>query len=295
VWFSTLSNIPKEFRQFMNVVGPNPGPGTPKHYFEDLNYASLGTFGQKPEGQPIQYDIHVEGTKVRLTPYTFGLGFRITEEMDEDELYGIADKMTRQLAMSAAHQMEVQGHRPINNGFATTGGGFGYTAAGFDSLALFSTSHTVLRGTTLRPNRLTTDMDLSVTALEQAQDLFETWINHSEMPDPKRGSLLIIPPQLKWIAKELTESELKPFTGNNEVNPLMGEGFQYMVDHYLSDSDSWYLFAPKSQHSLTAWIRREPRFQTGDDFDSGDTKAKGTFRMATGFFEPDGTFGSQGA
>jgi hypothetical protein len=273
VWFSTLNEIPKEFRQWANLVPPNPGPGTPLHYFEDLNVASLGTFGQKPEGQAIQYDIPREGTKVRLTPYTFGLGFRITEEMQEDELYGVMKRMSRELAISAAHQMEVQAVRVINNGFGTAGG-TGHTAAGFDGLALFSTAHTIIRGTTLRPNRLTTDLDLSITALEQAQDLFELWINHSGMPTPKKGSLLFTGPTLKWIARELTESELKPYTGNNEINPIMGEGFQHMIGHYFSDPDAWYLFSPKSQHSLTVWLRRAPKFQTGDDFD---------------------TFGSQGA
>lgn len=293
VYFDTLDGIAKEFRQIFNIIPPDPGGQAGRNYFDDLQVASLGTFGEKPEGQPIQYDIPVEGNTVRYTPYTFGLGFRITEEMQEDDLYGVMVKMTRQLSMAAMHQMEVQAHRLLNNAFATAGG-TGHTAAGFDALALCSTAHLLLRGGT-RANRAATDLDLSVTAIEQAIDLFETWVNHSNMPTPMKPNLLIIPPQLKWVAKEITESELKPYTGNNEINPLGGEGLRYMVCHYLTDADSWFLLSPKAQHDLNVWMRREPRFAVGDDFDTGDAKAKGTFRMASGHGEPDGVFGSQGA
>jgi len=303
VWFSTLESIPKEGRQLFNIIGASPGPNAPLNFFDDLQVKSLNTFGAKPQGEAVSYDVPEEGNTVRLTPYTFGKGFRITEELAEDELYGVMKRMTRQLAMAAAHQLEVQMFRILNGGFATTGGGTGNTAAGFDSLALFSTSHTLInQGTTYRQNRAGTlggasaDLDLSHTAVEQALDIFEGWKNHSNMPEPKRAQTLVVDATVnKWIAKEITQSELKPYTGNNEVNALGGEGLEVFLAHYLTDTDSWFLLSPKAEHTLTAWMRRAPRFAIGDDFDSGDMKAKGTFRIATGFFEPDGTFGSQGA
>lgn len=293
IYFDTLKGIPKEARQLFNYLPPKPSDRSGLNYFEDLQLSSLGTFAAKPQGDAIQYDTPFEGNLVRYTPFAFGLGFRITEEMQEDDLYGPMKKMTEQISMSAAHALEVQAHRPLNGGFATTSGS-GFNAAGFDSLALFSTAHLLLRGGT-RANRAATDLDLDVTALEQAIDIFETWVNHSNMPTPKRPSVLVIPPQLKWIAKEITESELKPYTANNEVNPLGGEGLRYFVDHFLTDSDSWFLLSPKAEMDINIWIRREPKFQMGDDFDTGDAKAKGTFRIATGHGEPDGIFGSQGA
>jgi hypothetical protein len=294
VYFDTLKGIPKEFRQVFNILPPRPSQRSGLHYFDDLQVASLGTFGLKPEGQPIQYDVPIEGSTVRYQPYTFGMGFRITMEMQDDDLYDVMSKMSSQLAMAAEHQMEVQAFRLLNNGFATTGGSTGHTAAGFDTLALFSASHTLIRGGT-RANRAATDLDLSVTAIEQAEDIFETWVSHSNFPMPKHGNLLIVPPSLKWIAKEITESELKPYTGNNEINPLGGEGLRYMVCHYLTDPDAWYLAAPKAETDTNVWMRMEPKFQMGDDFDTGDAKAKGVFRIASGHGEPDGWFGSQGA
>jgi hypothetical protein len=293
VYFSTLKNIAQEFRQVFNLIPEEPGHGAGLNFFEDLRVASLGTFAAKPQGQAITYDIPQEETKVRYTPYTFGLGYRITEEMQEDELYGLVERLTTELGMSAMHQMEVQSFRILNNAFGTTGGGTGFGATGFASEGLISTSHALVRGGTAK-NRAATDLDMGITSLEQAIDIFETNANESNMPVPLKPALLLIPPQLKWVARELTESELKPYTGNNEVNPLGGEGLQYMVCHYLSATGTWFLIGPKAQHDMNVWIRRQPRYNVGDDFDTGDAKAKGAFRIASGHGDWRGVFGSQG-
>lgn len=295
IYFDTLKGIPKEIRQLVTMLPPKPSSRSGLHYFDDLQLSSLGTFVAKPEGEATQYDFPVQGNQVRYQPFTYSLGFRITDEAKEDDIYGPMSKMTKQLAMGAAHQIEVQGHRPFNNAFGTTGGGLGHFAAGFDGLALLSTAHLLLKAGGTRANRMTTDEDLSVTAIEHLTDLMETWVNHSGMPTPMKPTLLVVGPQLKWIAKEITESELKPYTNDNEVNPLGGEGFRYFVDHYLADPDSWYILSPKAQVDINVWMRREPRFEMGDDFDTGDTKAKGTLRIASGHGEPDGITGSQGA
>lgn len=295
VYFDTLMDIPKEFRQFMNVLPPRPSSRSGLHYFDDLRVSSLGSFALKPEGVPIQYDVPIEDQVIRYEPFTFGLGFRITEEMQEDDLYGVMTRMTQQLSMSAAFTVEVQAHRVLNNAFGVVGGGSGHRATGFDGVAvpLISTAHTRIRGGN-RANALASAADLGVTSLEQMMNLFDNWTNHSGMPTPRKGSILVVGPNLRFIAKQLTESELEPYTGNNEVNPFGGEGLRYIVSHYLTDPDSWYLLSPKAQHDLLVWMRRAPKFSAGDDFDTGDAKAKGTFRMASGHGEPDGIAGSPG-
>src|SRR5262249_18615765 len=162
-YFSTISGIAQEFRQWCNVMTGEPGGQAGKAFYEDQRAASLGTFGAKPQGSPILYDAPLEETKVRFTPYTFGLGFRITLEMKADDLYGVMQKLTGELGWSAKHQIEVQAHRPLNNGFSTTGGSTGFNPAGYNSEALFSTSHALVRGGSYA-NRASVDLDLSQTA-----------------------------------------------------------------------------------------------------------------------------------
>lgn len=298
--FATLAGIPKEFRQLFRVLPPKPASNTGLHYFDDLQLSSLGTFVPKPEGQAVQYDVPIEGNTVRYTPYSFAKGFRMTHEMKADDLYGYFARMAQQLSIGAAHQMEVRAFKLLNDGFGTTGT-LGLTAAGFDALALFNSAHTLLKGgvapNTLfkRATRMSTDEDLSESALEHAVNTFHLWVNHSAMPDPKQPAVLVHGPNLTWQVRELLDTELKPYTGNNEVNPLRAEKLQSFLCHYLADDDSWFLLAPKSEMDCNVWMREEYTFDVGDDFDTGDSKAKGMFRMAVGHGEPDGVFGSQGA
>jgi len=293
VYLSAIADVPQEGRQILNVItGSNPGGQAGRHYFDDLQVASFGPFIGKPEGEPIQYDRLQEVGTVRYTPYTFGLGARATREAMDDELYGVMAKIARELGGAGAYAREVQYFRPINSGFGTTGG-TGFTASGFDSTALFSTAHPLKRGGT-NANRATTDMDLGVTALEIAQELMQTTLSESGTPDPRHGEVLVVGPSLYYTAKELTSSELKPYTANNEINPLYGEQ-QFIQVHYLSDSDSWFLFAKKDKHDVNFWVRQDIDVEFDSDFDTGDLKIKGTARWAVGHGDWRGCFGSLGA
>jgi hypothetical protein len=294
VTVETTRQVPKEFRQVFNVInGPNPGGEAGRNYFDDLQVAPLGTYVGKPEDETIQYDRIQEVNTVRYTPYTYALGARITHEMWEDELYGVMTKIYTLMARSGMHQMEVQAFRLLNGGFATTGG-TGLTAAGFDSLALFSTAHVLKRGGT-QANRASTDLDLGVTALENASDLMELLVDEAGMPDPKRLETIVHGPTLEWVAREIVESELKPYTGNNEIN-VFGDGTRkHMMVHYLTDSDSWFCTSAKADSDVNVWIREAPQFDAGDDFDTKGVKLSGLFRQAQGHGDYRGWFGSLGA
>jgi hypothetical protein len=214
-------------------------------------------------------------------------------EAIDDELYGVMAKLASELGSVGGYTQEIQGFRPLNSGFGTAGG-TGFAAAGFDSTALFSTAHPLKRGGTAA-NRATTDMDLSVTGLEIAMNLMQTTLSESGTPTPRMAAVLVVGPTNYFAMKELTQSELKPYTSNNEVNPIYGEGLQGMQVNYLTDEDSWFLFAEKGKHDVNVWIRREIDIEFDSDFDTGDLKMKGIFRFATGHGDWRGTFGSQGA
>lgn len=284
VSMTSLANAPKEGRQWINVItGPDPGGEAGRNFLEDLQVAGFGTFAPKPQGDPIVYDDMIEGNLVRATPYAFALGARITRELKADGRYGIFEDIARRLARAAWHQMEFQMHRPINLGTGTTGG-TGFTASGFDTLALFSSAHTLLGGGTAA-NRLTTDLALTVTSYELAIDTFEGTVDERNQPDPRQAALLYVPYQLKWKAIEILESELKPYSANNEVNPVKGET-QWMISHFLTDTDGWTIFGSKGGdseggHDINCWFRELPDFDMSEDYDTKDSKYSGYFRLAT--------------
>src|SRR5262245_17259411 len=131
-----------------------------KAYEEDVLMVGLGAAPVKAEGAPIQYDDGGESYIARYNHETIALGFAITEEAEEDGLYGsVGQKMARSLARSLQQTKEVKGANVINNGHSAS-------FLGGDGVALFSTAHPLFGGGTLA-NKLTTPADLSEAALEE--------------------------------------------------------------------------------------------------------------------------------
>lgn len=298
VFFDQLGKIPKEWRRLFPVVNgiPRSQAGGPAGgaYFDDHQISSLSNLAGKTQGAAVQYQLPVEGGDVRYTPYVFAGGFRMTMEMKDDDLYGVFAKMSRELAGAAAYCMEVQAFRILNGGFVTTSG-TGHNGVGFDGKALFATDHTILNPmtTATRSNTLSAAADLSQTSIEELLTNAENWVNNSGFPTPARLHTLVYGPANSFIAKELTDSELKPWTADNEVNAIKGE-LDRMLVHYLDDPDSFFLLGDKESMDSYVWVRKGSTFDVGDDFDTDDSKAKVMIRVATGHSEPDGLFGAAG-
>ena len=290
IYFDELKERPLEYEAIFNIESSK------RKYEDDYQMAGLGSMPEKAEGQSIIYDDPISGNTKRYTHLSWGLGFRITHEAYEDDLYGmLGKKMSSQLAKSARNAQEVHAHAILNNAFAASATASTLAAANtFDGYSLCNVAHVRLGGGT-QANRSSTDADLSVSSLQAAIDLFEGWTDErgiSLVCQPKR---LIIPYQTKWIAREILNSSAKPYTANNEINPLMDEDLSFMVSHYLTDSDSWFLIADKGVHGLNFFWREKPTFKESDDFDTGDAKFKGYQRFVSGVSDWKGVFGSQGA
>lgn len=285
IFFQHLKERPAQYSMIANMNTSS------RAYEEDLEMAGLGIMPTKPEGTAITYQDPVQGGKRRYTHVSYGLGFRVTEEMYADDLYGPMKRMTRELAKGARNVREVTFFNVLNNGFTTEVGfpKFGTTES------LFNTAHVLIGGGTLA-NRASTDADLGVAALEAAILLFDNLTDENGIPIVIKPKHLIVPPALKQVAREILGSEFRPYTANNEVNAVIqNDSLSDMVVNYLTDSDSWFLLADKDEHDLNFFEREPVRFQNGDDFDTGDAKFKAFQRFSVGHGEWRGTFGSLGA
>jgi phage major head subunit gpT-like protein len=284
VFFQHLEDRPAEYSKIANQEKSS------KAYEEDLEVGGLGSMPIKPEGRGIVYQDFRQGGKKRYIHLTYGLGFRVTLEMMEDDLYNVMKKNTKELSKAARNAREVAFFNMLNNGFTTE---YGFPKFGLNE-PLFSATHTKLGGGT-GSNRAATDADLSPTSLEAAIISFESLTDEMDIPVVIKPKLLVVGPQLKMTAREILGSEFRPYTSNNEINALREEGLDYMVGHYIVDPDSWFLLAGKGDHDLNFFERQAVRFQNGDDFDSGDAKFKAFQRFSTGAGEWRGAYGSQGA
>jgi hypothetical protein len=271
--------------------------------FEDeVEFSGLGPLLPKLEGTAVQYqDIIPGGTKRYLhTPYA--LGVRASWELVKDDQYKLINRSPECLARSAHFVREIQFFNLFNLGFTTV--------VTTDGVSLFNTQHPLLGGPSATnigpgvgpiiaapgtyPNRPATDVDLSFTAIQGAINEFERLIDSQGLPIVTRPRYLVIPPELKWIAREILGSPHKPYTADNEINALIKEDLQYFVGHYLTGATPWFLVAEKSEHFMKFFDREPLEEDFSDDFDTRSVKQISTMRFSTGVTSWIGTWGSNG-
>ena len=285
IWFEAYPEFPVEYTAFVNVKT------TKKATITDFKMTDFGSLRLKGEGENVIYDDVLPGQTKAVSPVRFALGYKITEEMLNHELYGLVERFETALMRSAVNHQEVTAHLLLNNGFGTTNAD-GFDATGFDGLALFSTAHTRLDGGAVLRNRPATDVDISVTGVQNMMIDFDNLVNDRGRPQLIRPKTIIVNPEDKFTAQEILQSEYKPGTANNDINALRDKGLSFIVSHYLSDADAWYVVGDSHDLNFVWDVRTRSAMQ--DDFDSEVTKRKVVQGYIAYHSEWRGTWASSG-
>lgn len=280
IWNDGWPPRPLEYPRFTNIGSSRKAAET------DYKMTGLGAMVAKPEGTNITYGDPIAGATVVYTHTTNGLGYKITDEMIRHELYGQMAKMETSLMRSAVDRQETDAAGILNNGFTTTVIGF------VSGESLFSTSHARLDAGTAQANRPSTDVVLGVTALQNGIIQFHKWKDDRGRPFLSVPKLLIVDPNDLMTARELLGSQYKPGVANNEINALMEDGLTFMVSHYITSSDDWFLIG--DNHDLNHIWDLRPTVEMDEDFDAGVVKRKLTQAYSDGFGEWRGTYGTSG-
>jgi phage major head subunit gpT-like protein len=253
----------------------------------------LSGFGQAPvknEGAAIAYDNAQEAFTARYTHETIAMGFSITEEAVEDNLYdSLSSRYTKALARGMAYTKQVKAAAVLNNGFA---GGPTYG----DGQVLFSTAHPLVSGGT-NSNTPSTAADLNETSLENAVIQIAAWTDERSLLIAAKPRKLIVPPSLMFVATRLLETELRVSTADNDINALKNNGSipeGYTVNHYLTDTNAWFL-CTDVPNGLKHFVRTPMSTGMDGDFDTGNVRYKARERYSFGVSDPLGVFGSPGA
>ena len=253
----------------------------------------LSGFGQAPvknEGSAIAYDNAQEAWTARYTHETIAMGFSITEEAVEDNLYdSLSSRYTKALARGMAYTKQVKAAAVLNNGFA---GGPTYG----DGQVLFSTAHPLVSGGT-NSNTPSTAADLNETSLENAVIQIAAWTDERSLLIAAKPRKLIVPPSLMFVATRLLETELRVSTADNDINALKNNGSipeGYTVNHYLTDTNAWFL-CTDVPNGLKHFVRTPMSTGMDGDFDTGNVRYKARERYSFGVSDPLGVFGSPGA
>lgn len=282
VFFDHLKRHPEEYSKIANVETSS------RAFEEEMMMAGLGRFIEKPEGQPLTYDTIFQGNKKRYTHKTFALGFAVTREQYDDDLYSVFKKMSAALSRAAAQTVELEFGALLDDAFD----GNIYTGADGEALCA---SHTLTAGGSYS-NVAGTATDLGIGALRAASERHERVVDERGLPaNIGRGKLIVVTPTYQWVAKEIIGSEYKPYTADNEINAFNDMGLAYMVSHYMSDDDMWFLFGDKSTHDVKWFWREKPKFDNEDDFTTKTARFSGWMRFSLGFTDWRGVDGSAGA
>ncbi len=258
---------------------------------EEVKLAGFGAAPVKSEGSAITYDTAQEHFTARYNHETIAMGFSITEEAVEDNLYdSVSARYTKALARSMAHTKQVKGAFPLNNA---------YTAANFtagDGQVLCSaTAHTDISGTAIA-NALTTASDLNETSLEQAVIDIAAFTDDRGLLIAARPRKLIIAPYNQFVATRILETELRVGTADNDINALRTNGTipdGYSVNHFLTTTNKKFWFLMTDVPNGMKHFQRTA-LQTGmdGDFDTGNVRYKARERYSFGVSDYLGIFGS---
>lgn len=275
---------PEEWRDIFDVET------SAKAYEEDVLMVGLGAAPVKPEGTAIAYDDGGESYVARYNHETIALGFAITEEAEEDGLYGsVGQKMAKSLARALIQTKEVKGANVLNNGFSSS-------FAGGDGVSLFSTAHPLFGGGTLA-NRLSTPADLSEAALEEIAILISEWTDDRGIPMTAQIEKLILPTELQFVAARILMTPYQPDTGDNNINALFKLGTirqGFAINHRLTDPDAWFL-KTNVPDGLKHFVRKAVSGGVEGDFETGNMRYKKRERYSFGWSDWRGTAASEGA
>lgn len=260
-----------------------------RSFEEEVKLSGFGAAPVKAEGSAISYDNAQEAFTSRYTHETVAMGFSITEEAMEDNLYdSLSARYTKALARAMAYTKQVKAASLLNTGFDTYTGG--------DGVTLFNTTHPTVSGATNR-NRPTVDADLNETSLEQSVIDIAAYVDERGLLIAAQPRKLIVPPALMFVATRLLQTELRVGTADNDTNALRTNGSipeGYSVNHYLTDNDAWFI-KTDVPNSFKHFVRTAMTTSMDGDFDTGNVRYKARERYSFGVSDVLGMYASPGA
>ena len=263
-----------------------------RSFEEETKLSGFSAAPVKNEGSAIAYDNAQEAFTARYNHETIALGFSLTEEAIEDNLYdSLSARYTKALARAMAYTKQVKASAVLNNGFTNSAAYYGG-----DGVPLFSASHPLVSGGT-NSNIPSTPADLNETSLEAAVIQIAAWTDERGLLIAAKPCKLVVPPALQFVATRLLETELRVGTTDNDINAIKNNGSVsegYTVNNFLTDTNAWFL-TTDVPNGMKHFVRTPLSNSMDGDFDTGNVRYKSRERYSFGWSDPLGMYGSQGA
>jgi len=258
-----------------------------RSFEEETKLSGFSAAPVKAEGTALSYDNAQEAFTARYNHETIALGFSITEEAIEDNLYdSLSARYTKGLARAMAYTKQVKAAAVLNNAYngAYVGG---------DGVSLLNSAHPLVNGGT-NANTPSTAADLNETSLENAVIQIAAWTDERGLLIAAKPKKLIVPPALQFVATRLLDTKLRVGTNNNDVNAIENNGSipeGYTINHFLTATNAWFL-TTDVPNGLKHFVRTPLQNSMDGDFDTGNVRYKARERYSFGWSDPLGIYGS---
>ena len=281
VYQMTSDSYPEEYTKYLNIEKST------LRQEEDVIIDGFGLVPEKGEGEPNMFDYINMSNKLQYLHKTYSLGYEVTQELFEDEQYGVVNKATSMLAVAVKQTVDSLAASVLNNAFSAT-------YPGVDTLALCHIAHTQSKAGGTVANKPTTDVDFDPTSLQSGLETIETWQDANGLPMMKMPKFVISGPLQRDIITKTLGSDRMPFTSDNEINALQTWELQKLILHYLTDTDAWWITTRPEEHYMKWFWRIKPSFKNYDDPNTGNARFLVRFRASCGFTTWQGVYGSSG-
>jgi phage major head subunit gpT-like protein len=280
IYDNRYKEIPSVFPQLLNVESSN------KQSEKDSAHIGFCYLDETSEGGSVTYEDPVQMYDVTYTHKKYTKGFKVSEEMYDDDLYRVINRKPGQLAVAARRTAEYHAANLFNNAFGTT-------VVGGDAKALCSTAHPRSDGGSTQSNASGNGLALGDANLNTAILAFEAQLDDKGMKIATEAKTLLVPRALKKTATVLTQSNGLVQTDYNDMNYSKSLGLNVVAWHYLTSTTAWFLLDP-SVHLLNWFWRKQPEFKQDNAFDTGMALFKTSMRFSKGFSDWRGVWGSKG-
>ena len=282
-WGQVYDEHPEEYSKLFD------SDTSSQNYEEDVQLTGFGLAPRKSEGSGVSYDSEIQGFTTRYTHIAYALGYIVTKEELDDNLYEqVSRRRAAALAMSFRQTKENVAANVYNRAFNST-------YKGGDGVALASTSHPNVSGGTFA-NKPAVDADLSEASLEDAMIAIMGFQNDRGLLINVMPKSLVVARQNWYNANRIMKSVYTPSSANNAVNVLVATNALpdgIIMNHYLTSPNAWFL-RTNIQNGLKYYSRVGIQFDQDNDFDTMNAKAKGYERYSFGWTDPRAIFGVNG-
>ena len=260
-----------------------------RSFEEEVKLSGFAAAPVKNEGAGIVYEAAQEAFVARYNHETIALGFSITEEAVEDNLYdSLSARYTKALARAMAYTKQVKGAAILNN---ATSGSFLYG----DGQSLLSVAHPLVSGNT-NANRPSAHADLNETSLENAIITMAGWTDERGLLLAAKPRKLVIPPALMFVAARLLEGpkDMRQGTADRDINAIVSNNMipeGHTVNHWLTNPTQWFMLTDVP-NGLKHFVRSPIKTEMLGDFETGSARFKSRERYSYGVSDPLGIYGS---